>query len=49
MGIQLGYAKIPYDEAARVTWYNTQDLFPGEQLAVVRRLSPRAPSTGATT
>ena len=24
--------KIPYDEAARVTWYNTQDLFPGEQL-----------------
>lgn len=32
MGIQIGYAKIPYDEAARVTWYNTQDLFPGEQL-----------------
>ena len=30
--IQLGYAKIPYDEAARVTWYNNQDLFPGEQL-----------------
>jgi hypothetical protein len=31
-GIQLGYAKSPYDEAARVTWYNSQDLFPGEQL-----------------
>ena len=30
--IQIGYAKIPYDEAARVTWYNNQDLFPGEQL-----------------
>ncbi len=30
--IQVGYAKKPYDEAARVTWYNTQDLFPGEQL-----------------
>ena len=32
LGIQLGYAKKPYDEAARVTWYNNQDLFPGEQL-----------------
>lgn len=32
IGIQLGYTKIPYDEAARVTWYNAQDLFPGEQL-----------------
>ena len=30
--IQLGYAKKPYDEAARVTWYNAHDLFPGEQL-----------------
>ena len=28
----MGYAKIPYDEAARVTFYNNQDLFPGEQL-----------------
>lgn len=31
-GIQVGYTKIPYDEASRVTWYNAQDLFPGEQL-----------------
>jgi hypothetical protein len=30
--IQVGYAKKPFDEASRVTWYNTQDLFPGEQL-----------------
>lgn len=30
--IQVGYTKKPYDEAARVTWYNTQDLFPGETL-----------------
>jgi hypothetical protein len=30
--IQTGYTKIPYDHAALVTWYNTQDLFPGEQL-----------------
>ena len=30
--VQVGYTKIPYDEAARVTWYNAQDLFPGEQL-----------------
>lgn len=32
MGIQLGYAKIPYDEAVRVTWYNAHDLFPGETI-----------------
>lgn len=32
LGINMGYAKIPYDEAARVTFYNNQDLFPGEQL-----------------
>lgn len=31
-GIQLGFAKKPYDEASRVTWYNNQDLFPGERL-----------------
>lgn len=31
-GIQVGYGKKPYDEAARVTMYNSQDLFPGEQL-----------------
>lgn len=32
MGIQIGYAKIPYDEAARVTFYNSHDLFPGERI-----------------
>ncbi len=32
LGINLGYAKIPYDEAARVTFYNSHDLFPGEQI-----------------
>jgi hypothetical protein len=32
LGVNMGYAKIPYDEAARVTFYNNQDLFPGEQL-----------------
>lgn len=32
LGINMGYAKIPYDEAARVSWYNAHDLFPGEQL-----------------
>ncbi len=32
MGIQIGYTKIPYDEAARVTYYNAHDMFPGEQL-----------------
>ena len=42
MGIQLGYAKIPYDEAARVTFYNTHDLFPGRATGVVRRLPSRA-------
>ena len=41
MGIQIGYAKIPYDEAARVTFYNSHDLFPGEQLAVVRGIPAR--------
>jgi hypothetical protein len=46
MGIQLGYAKIPYDEASRVTWYNTQDLFPGEQLRWYEGFRPGLLSNG---
>ncbi len=46
IGIQLGYTKIPYDEAARVTWYNNQDLFPGEQLEWYEGFRPGLISSG---
>lgn len=47
--IQIGYAKIPYDEASRVTWYNTQDLFPGEQLRWYEGYRPGFLSSGDDT
>jgi hypothetical protein len=49
MGIQIGYTKIPYDEAARVTWYNNQDLFPGEQLRWYEGFRPGVISDGSDT
>jgi hypothetical protein len=48
-GVQIGYAKIPYDEAARVTWYNNQDLFPGEQLQWYEGFRPGWFSSGSDT
>jgi hypothetical protein len=47
MGIQIGYAKIPYDEAARVTFYNAHDLFPGEQLEWFEGFRPGLISNGS--
>lgn len=45
-GVQIGYAKIPFDEASRVTWYNNQDLFPGEQLRWYEGFRPGWMSSG---
>jgi len=47
--IQVGYTKIPYDEASRVTWYNTQDLFPGEQLTWYEGFRPNLLTSGSDT
>ena len=47
MGIQIGYAKIPYDEAARVTFYTAHDLFPGEQLEWFEGFRPGLISNGS--
>jgi hypothetical protein len=46
LGVQVGYAKIPYDHASLVTWYNNQDLFPGEQLRWYEGFRPGFLSSG---